>query len=410
MKGFIKKVKNNLKFGVVGLLLAGTITTGAAAVYSNIELADYSTEEEIEAFAEEIGADLSYSLKIDDHYVVMKHNGDEPIYICFDENITKEEKSVATEAIDYVFSFISQINSNYKYEIVDKQTYSDKFTKTRIYFSESNCENVNKIGKLEENRGLATRRMSVLSKLTNKRVTKEHTVQFNRNLIADNTELKKVFIHELAHNFSKKDVYTIIKNKTTEKHYGNSFMLEGSNSEIMGIISPNDLKTWAVTYSDDNTDKQAVKKMMKDYENYYYQTYANYCKNKVDTTENVSLNNFQLIDELHITDIDGTERGYEYRIVVENSSYEFYVYDLITGKQLEQATGKTENINGTIILRDVELKKGLRPFDKNESYEGGYVKDFIVLSKDDKIGWFDLSANDFRSYGTVESLEKDMGL
>jgi len=410
MKKIIKKVKEGLKLVVVSTLLATTISTGSMLLHSNLELMDYATDEEIEAFAEEIDADLSYSTKIDEHYAVMKHNGDEPIYICFDENMTEEEKRVSTVALDYVFGLISKINSKYKYEIVDAQTFNEKFTKTRVYFKESNCERVNKLGELEENNGLAHKETTLFSKLTNKRVTKNHEIQYNRDGIGNEEELRKVLIHELAHLFSKNDVYTVLKNKTTDKHYGNTFMLGGSNSEKLGIISPNDFKSWAAIYADDDTNKEAVKKAIKEYDNFYYQTYANYCKSKMEIIENISLDNFELKDELHITDLDGTKRGYVYKIIVEDSKYEFHVYDLITGKKLEHTTGKTENVNGTIILCDVELKRGLRPNDKSESYEGGFVSDLILLCKDEKIGWYDLKSNDFRSYGTVESLEKDMGL
>jgi len=122
------------------------------------------------------------------------------------------------------------------------------------------------------------------------------------------------------------------------------------------------------------------------------------------------LYNFELNDTLHVTYLDGTKQMYGYKFVVFEDEYEFSIFDLNTNKQLEFATGNVERVNGTIVLKDVELNKGLRPLDANESYSGGYVQDLIILSKDDKICWFDLSCNDLRRYCSVYEIEKDMGL
>jgi len=110
-KPLIKRIKNKLKMAMAGLLVGVTITTGATLLYSNIEYSNYSSDQEIETIAENLDCDLDYARKSFGHYMVMKHNDDEPIYIHIDESLTKDEMLEAMGAIDYVFSVVQKINS-----------------------------------------------------------------------------------------------------------------------------------------------------------------------------------------------------------------------------------------------------------------------------------------------------------
>jgi len=245
-----------------------------------------------------------------------------------------------------------------------------------------------------------------VSLLAGKNVTKDHWVKFNKD--SNIYDVKKILIHELLHNFGIDDVHTLLGFKNTDKFYGKTFMQPGGACEKMEIISPNDLKVLVSLYMDKDSNKQEIKKMLREYESYFYKTFANTCKTKVKTTENVELENFQLFDDLIIHEIDGSVTKYLYHIIIFEDSFRFLIYDNTTGNELDSTQGEIERINGTIILKDVKLKKGLRPLNKLDSYDGGYEQDLIILSAKGKIGWYDIRYNDFRCYGRTVDLTKEM--
>lgn len=414
MKAKIKKLKTDLKLCIASALLTITLAAGVTTSvvgYANVRYADFSSDSEIEQMAESLDCDLSYAQKIDGHYSVMKHNGDEPIYVSFDKNVTEQEIAVATEVLDYAFGIINKINSNYRYEIVDNETYERKSNKTRIYIMEDPCEIVNNFGDEVEMSGLAHTKREKLSRIVEKSVTADHTIQFNRNSALGDMEIfRRILLHELSHNLGMGDVHTLLGIQTTDKYYGHTFMNSTGNFNTLGMYSPNDLKMFVSLYMNDDSDRRAIKKMLDEYEQFYYETYANFCKEKLRTNQNVELEDFCLTDKLHVTDMNGEVSEYIYDFIIVGDSYELVITNAQTNKVLDRATGGIVRVNGTIILKDVELKRGMRPLEDWLSYSGGYEQDLIIVSALGKVGWYDLSTNDFRHYGEVLSLEKDMGI
>ena len=125
-KGVLKKKGSALKIGLVYFLSTMAVITGAGAIYGNISLADYANNDQINAIAKELDCDLGYVSKVNKKYARMQHNGKDPVYVCFDSRLSELEKQCATKALDYMFGIVGEINSNYRYQIVNKSEYNKK--------------------------------------------------------------------------------------------------------------------------------------------------------------------------------------------------------------------------------------------------------------------------------------------
>ena len=124
MKPIIKKIKNGLKILTINLLMVGTILSTTSC--SNPSFENFNSDDDIISIAEKLDCDISYLKEYRDNYVRMQHNGDEPIYVCFDADLTEKEKeSSIKEAFilvepssipknvfpDLIFSLINPITS-----------------------------------------------------------------------------------------------------------------------------------------------------------------------------------------------------------------------------------------------------------------------------------------------------------
>ena len=261
----IKKIKNGLKLAVATALIATSLTSCGA-------LQDYTSQEEIIQAAETFDCDTSYLMKDNNKFIRMKHNDGEPIYVCFDNAYTEDLKDKAKESLDYIFGIVVKINSNYHYKIVNEQEFHSKLGKTKIYYTFGEHVSTYKQytsvaqGHLEMNK-------SLYNWITNNPVYSKYEVNINKDKLKDRDDESVIytFNHELLHTFGLGDVYTNLMNKTTDKHYGNTFM---NNDAKLDRITPNDLACLISLYApkmavEENSDLiNNYKKLVEDYEKY----------------------------------------------------------------------------------------------------------------------------------------------
>ncbi len=393
----IKRIKEGLKIAVATTLLAASLTS------CGINNQEFASQEEIVQVGETLDCDLSYMLKENGKFLRMKHNDGEPIYICFDDDFSNELKDTAIKSLDYVFGIVGKINSNYHYKIVEKTEFDLKFNKTKIYYTFGEH-----VSNYKEHEVVADAHLNYHSLWYNFAIDNPVCNYYELNLSQDRAkeDSKKIISslnHELLHAFGFGDVYTDELRQTTDKYYGNTFMNTGIKFDR---ITPNDLACLIALYAeDDNIDY--LKEELEKYEKKFYNQFANDCKKKIGTDQDFDKDVFNWSTHITISDLDGKKTGYEYKVDVENGQYKLEIYDYFTKELLDNCTGEVVEINGVLVLKDVELKHGMRPFDKYEHYEGGFIQDFVFVQKDNKDILYNYFNNEIMS-GNCYEFEKSL--
>ena len=122
-KGYFKKIVR--KFAAAAI--AATLGVSALSFNNTREkvkgLSDYS---QVSYIADSLGVDTGvvaegYKNSGDRKYTRLAPNVNEPIYVSFSDDYPKEEKEIATDALDYVFSILKSVNDNYYYKIVNEK-------------------------------------------------------------------------------------------------------------------------------------------------------------------------------------------------------------------------------------------------------------------------------------------------
>ena len=394
-ENIIKKVKHGLKVAAATALIAVSLTSCA-----NVQTS-FSSQDEIVQTSEFLECDTSYMAKQNGDFVRMKHNNGEPIYVCIDEEYSDKYKAVTKESLDYIFGIVGKINNNYHYEIVDKKTFDSKINKTKIYYTYGK-EVVDRLGNKNEVDGYAESYSAWYNYFTDNPVMNYYEINISKDV--EENRLLLTYVHENMHLFGFKDVYTNEALKTTEKHYGNTFM---NVNMCYDIITPNDLACLISLYSDENTDMVRMKQELKKYENKFFNYYANICKEKIKTTEDVMDENFTWSGGIVKEDLDGSLSGTDYKLLVENGEYNLKLIDHYTNQEIDSFKGEASLINGVVILKNVELKRGLYTYSPEDCYEGGYIQDLAVIVKDGKVSLYDYMTNNF-FYGFYKTLEKGL--
>ena len=371
----IKKQKNALKMVVAGILITLSIAT-SPITYINAKLSSYSSDGQIEEVADDLNCDLGYLDKVGKHYYRMEHNGKEPIYVCLDKSLTEEEKNTAIKTLDELFGIVGLINSNYRYELVDEAEYAPKIGKTKIYYRIG--ERVSDYeGSEFKARGYIFKGPNLISWLTTKRTMNNYVITLDRDEINKrNSDIEYTMRHELLHAFGFNDVYTIDREKTTDKFQGNTYI--NNSFEGFNMLTPNDVKCLISLYSQKKTNKDKVREFLKEYTNRYYQSYTEAIENKYGKYENFNQREIDMEGGIRVTKEDGTMHGYMYQVNIENCKYEFRILDYFSNKLLDSCSGDVVYVNGMAVLKDVELKTGMRPYDSSSSYSGGFVQDLAV--------------------------------
>lgn len=409
--GIIKKVKTGLKMATVALIGAATITAGAA-IYANVEYANYTTTDEMYNIAEYYDCDTSYMRTINGHNVRMKHNGDEPIYVCVDSAYTDEEKEAVMSSLDSFFGLIGKINSKYRYEIVDQEKFDSVGNKTKIYYTlkEDNDFIVNNAAA-----DIATK-VKNISILTTKRMANDFVITINRSHLSelnDPKQLPYALRHELGHT-ALNDVYEIEDRQSVYKKFQcNTYMNPAVGPELE-MFTPNDVKCFISYFAESEEEAKALKPFLKEYTKNYYENFSKKCIEKGGQTKEFNKTDFEFESNLTSTALDGTVYKYLYNLKVEDGKYFFEIIDEEKNKILESCEGETISINGMVVLKDVKLKKGIQPYSKYDSFEKGVVQDLVVGCFEGgyysrTVCLYDLFLN-ATYFGDVYELEKGIGL
>lgn len=395
----LKSVKQGLKIALVTTLLATTLTS------CNPLQKNYISQNEINSISSVIDCDLSYMSKEYNNYLRMKHNEGEPIYVCFDDKYSDELKKQAIESLDYIFGIVGKINSNYKYEIVDRDDFFQKGNKTKIFYTFGTYFSTYKEYVSESNAHLEQHH-AWYNFATDNPVYYYYELNLNKERLEGRSEEEILysFNHELLHAFGFNDVYTNLFNKTTDKYYGNTYM---NNRIKYDMLTPNDLKCLISLYVEEDYDIEEIQSNIEKYQKKFYKYYANLCKQKFCTSESLKETSFNFSSMIIAEELDKTRYGYNYKVVVDEERYLFEIYDMYSGKLLDRCEGEVLNVNGAIVLKDVELKKGLKPNNSIDNYDGGFIQDFIFLSKNNEVVLYNYFDN-FSFKGTIDINEKSL--
>lgn len=406
MKPIIKKIKNGLKILTINLLMVGTILSTTSC--SNPAFENFNSDDDIVSISEKMDCDISYLKQHRGNYVRMQHNEDEPIYVYLDSVLTEDEKQSAIRALDYVFGIVGRINSKYRYEIVDKAEFDSKINKTKIDFSLGKMVSFEYGGEEHYAQAHIDSRVSALSGLTDQPGMKRFSIRIDRDELADQTQESKDYtnIHELLHGFGKSDVYFIEALSNVDRLYGNTIMNSDEGAKFK-YLTPNDVKCLILLYAEKDADKKQLKSILSEYTEQFYDHYTKSCIEKAEIDDVLDREDFGFETKISVTDVDGTKFGYIYNIEVEDGRYLFTMYDLYTNQEIDRCEGKVLNRNGVMILRDVELKKGFRPYEETTRYEDGLIQDLVLAKKKGNIMMYDFLTNDGRIGDTYE-LEKNI--
>ena len=134
-------IKNKIKKLVISLacatVIVSTLTPAAYNTISEIKHKDNSTISQVDEYIEKFDVIDGYRHADGER---LKHNGNEPIYIQIDNEFTKEQKETIKQALDFIFGLVGDINSNYKYEIVDNINETKYKNKVKIVYLSTNAE------------------------------------------------------------------------------------------------------------------------------------------------------------------------------------------------------------------------------------------------------------------------------
>lgn len=407
MKPVIKKVKNALKIVTINLVMVGTILSTTSCLNSKFK--NLNSDEDIISISEKIDCDISYLREHAGNYLRMQHNNGEPVYVCFDSMLTEEEKTAATSALDYVFGAVGKINDKYKYEIVDKATFDTKLNKSRIFYSLGEYNYATYDGEEYYAEGFQNSTVGFFTTLTDKPGSIYHTINIDRERASEIDEydrLKYVMTHELLHAFGFDDVYYTKMMSDTKRFNGNTLM-NNDNAGKIEFLTPNDIKCLILLYAEKDKDKKELKEILNEYSTKFYDAYTKKCLEKANLDGDFECENFSFETKIRVTDVDGTQFGYVYCVEVKDGKYVFAMYDFYTNEQLDVCEGQVVNQNGVVVLKDIDLKYGFRPYEEHERYHDGLVQDLIIASKDDSVVMYDFLINDIRP-GEFHELEKNM--
>ena len=302
-------------------------------------------------------------------YKRLPHNGDKPIFVFIDSSYTKDEVQLIENALDYYQELFTDINPNYKFEIVSKEkAFAEKMLGNTVITFEG--------GEIPEYAS---------------GVNKSRPVLVNPNFIRNNEiriksenltpfEQYAIIIHELGHSFGLADSYH------TEIKYHNSSFNQSETFLKLGMLYPNDVAILYAMYGENYRKdglivQEELEKSQGKFEEYKAKFYDKLSEvfqttlNIQDKMQNLDTENFNFLNQSIYFYNQTTSRHekYYYQIkLLDEINAEFVIKDA-TQNVLYTTTTKFESHNGMIYLPAVHLEKGPYP-DKNatesaESYE-----------------------------------------
>lgn len=406
-KGIIKKIKKGLKIAIASTLISATLMTGAVAVHKNIQLNDYATTSQIEFMAEELDCDTSYMSRYNNRFIQMEHNGEEPIYVCFDESLNQAEIESAKKSLDEIFGIVGKINSNYKYKIVSKDVYKSKINRTKIYYNLGKY----KVADVDVN-GYIDREINLVSRLTNKRTYNNYEINFNRDKFTTNQARDYTFKHELFHAFGVDDVY-IIENDVIKRPKLTKSLIDATNADGNSMLTPNDVKCLVSLYQEkqETPEKQKkyikdMKAFIKDYEENFYLKFSQNCKQKTNLNFSFQQSKVDAVSSLGIYLEDESRIYYNYNVSVDGTTYKFSITNE-KGNMLDSCNGEVLWVNDIAVLKDVKLKAGLWP-GYSESFKD-FLQDLVLIkTSEDQVSLYHYASNDLMFTKTLYLSENNV--
>ena len=352
------KVQNlvaaTLSVGIVGMVLFG------AHIAADHIHKDYSSVDQVYALEQSLGAENSYRF---DWTARVSHNGDEPIYVDFANEITEQEQHEVEEALDYVFGIVNGINDRYKYEVVDDIKSAEYAGKSSISFQVSDLKK-NVQGCIVA----GTKFSSIFS--SKGRINNTSVIDFDIDMLRESREdLKSVAIHELLHCFGIDDVYL----KNNNGYHANTFISSDYTSLEFHKITPNDYKLLASLYAPEFKSQEQfdeyVKSINEKVDEYSYGFYSEYNKTvdkmKEEKMLGLGFSKERVAEVLETTQLDNNidvtfgnvlnAKDIEsIRVKVKGDKFVIATFDK-DGVMLESNEGKALNCDGKIYLQNVHL-------------------------------------------------------
>ena len=359
-KKFKSILKNNKAVKIASaMILSGVIILGAN-IATDLQYPVTITQQDAYKLAEQLGANTSYVQQKFGRIGRLQHNDDQPIFVSFSDDISYETKEDTIKALDYMFGIMGDINTNYRYEIVDNVDDLKYLNKTTIEFSSKNFS--------QNNGDLHTE--GLFEHLPNETsFTGSKGVLFkNVNIYLDNNMDNPYYIglHELAHAFGIGDVYSLdVQNSLTNINF---------KDFKQPILTPNDYKIlwafYAPEFKSENEMKQYIEKAnmyIEEYtKNYYVSVLESQREYNIKTLEDSGRYSEDRIKEITTTtpinDIDVIFDSPinvsvdSIRVKVKNGRYVIAIYNN-SMEVINSCKGVAHIIDGEIFLENVALNK-----------------------------------------------------
>lgn len=382
----------------VSLILGGTVFS----LFHRTK--DYSNQDQIETIAKTIDCDLTAVKNNDLNKVVrMKHNAGEPIYVSISNEHTDEERAYINWSLDYVFDIVGDINDKYYYEIVDANTLSEKSNKgkTTISYQVGEANYQTKFGDDRAN-GIIVRENNKDSIFPEPSLRNTFKITYDREMHKNNSsqEIQYTFLHELLHAFGFDDVLTTTAHYSFIPKYCGNTVMNPTFGHKINCLTPNDYRCIISAYApqmDDSKLTQFIneyKQKVSEYDETYYHSFSALCEYKnnitstLDTSKPCSANYTR-----SLTLEDGSTIIEQIFVEVKDGKFYLAITDE-HGNLLDQTLGDTVDCGNTLILKNVNLKKGLRPLTEQSNHTS-YINDFILMRNEQgKLIFYDLAAND----------------
>jgi len=312
-------------------------------------------ERDAEFFDADISSMKNYSkLPGYKNLVRLKPNNNEPIYVCVDDNITPRVKKQINNSLDYVTDIFSEINSKYKFKIVNETEYKFRqfLGKTTIKYQLSSDLPETTLG-LNQSYKNKSKLDEIFNNTTNNVYNLSSIILINENHfkkeMSDN-QLLYTLNHELLHSFGLNDTYVGDIDTTTYMNY--------SHGVFAKIISPNDYRMLYAAYCEKHINKdgsinkeklQEINEKLDKYEEYYY----NHLINKMIGNDS-DYNNLQNINTLDGA-VTYTYGKNTYAFNVNDNEVELNIFN--NNKLIQKTLGKALYFNNFVILKDFNLEK-----------------------------------------------------
>lgn len=344
-------VKKRVKNLVIACLSIATINVAVLHAGSEIKFRNEPKLSQTYELQQDLGVTNDY--RFSKGHRLQNNNGN-PIYVSISKEFTDDQKAIIIEQLDHIFDLLGDINDFYKYELVDNVDDIKYFGKCKIKFH---------FGKLKETVYGSVSSTPSPFNLSSKgpfiqkcNITISNVFKTEQGSYSDYEDIFPYTIaHELLHCLGINDVY---KNKQNLLNT----LINTKNSDIT-MVSPSDYKLLLSMYSKkiDNAEEkekqiEILKEKFKSYSQTYYQKYCDslkesFCKRYSPIYDDIDITFKNVI----FTSSFENKNIKSFKIRTLRNRYTITVLDK-DEKAIEICQGKLRNIDGILILENVNFK------------------------------------------------------